>query len=210
MVQYEFRNYFPEIARWDSRDPLGEQGGLNLYAFVGNNPVNWVDPWGLRIQIMGDPTQQAYILEQLRLFIRGDLSISEDGMLSRTSSKGDESIECDVDELIGSGKVYRIFAHRSPEHLGAALTVPTLDGADIFFDPKIELSYSSGFLKTSRHTPASALAHELLGRATQIERNIPHGRPGTETRKRSNERAVDLANRAFVRMGLDKRTRYDY
>ncbi len=30
-----------------NRDPLGERGGINLYAFTGNNPVNWVDPWGL-------------------------------------------------------------------------------------------------------------------------------------------------------------------
>jgi hypothetical protein len=28
---------------------LGEAGGINLYAFVGNNPVNWVDPWGLMV-----------------------------------------------------------------------------------------------------------------------------------------------------------------
>lgn len=27
---------------------------MNLYAFVGNNPVNWVDPWGLEI-IVYDP-----------------------------------------------------------------------------------------------------------------------------------------------------------
>ncbi|GAK50180.1 YD repeat protein [Candidatus Moduliflexus flocculans] len=47
MVQYEFRNYLPHLKRWMTRDPLGEADGLNLYAFVGNNPVNWVDPWGL-------------------------------------------------------------------------------------------------------------------------------------------------------------------
>jgi hypothetical protein len=29
-----------------NRDPLGEVGGLNLYGFVGNDPVNWVDPDG--------------------------------------------------------------------------------------------------------------------------------------------------------------------
>ncbi len=55
MVQYEARNYFPPIGRWDSRDPLGEAGGLNLYAFVGNNPVNWVDPWGLVQVDLTDP-----------------------------------------------------------------------------------------------------------------------------------------------------------
>ena len=47
MIQYEYRNYLPSIGRWTTRDPLGEAGGLNLYAFVSNNPVNWVDPWGL-------------------------------------------------------------------------------------------------------------------------------------------------------------------
>ncbi|GAK50186.1 YD repeat protein [Candidatus Moduliflexus flocculans] len=41
MVQYEFRNYLPAIGRWMTRDPLGEAGGLNLYAFVGNNPVDY-------------------------------------------------------------------------------------------------------------------------------------------------------------------------
>jgi len=49
MAQYEYRNYLPAIGRWLTLDPLGEAGGLNLYAFVGNNPVNWVDPWGLRV-----------------------------------------------------------------------------------------------------------------------------------------------------------------
>jgi hypothetical protein len=39
--------YNPEQGRWVTRDPLGEVGGMNLYAFVGNNPVNWVDPFGL-------------------------------------------------------------------------------------------------------------------------------------------------------------------
>ena len=31
---------------WPSRDPIGEYGGLNLYAFVGNDGVNWVDYLG--------------------------------------------------------------------------------------------------------------------------------------------------------------------
>jgi RHS repeat-associated protein len=44
---YGYRFYAPAIGRWMNRDPLGEEGGINLYGFVQNDPVNWVDPWGL-------------------------------------------------------------------------------------------------------------------------------------------------------------------
>jgi RHS repeat-associated protein len=41
------RAYDPDFGRWLSRDPIAEKGGLNLYAYVGNDPVEKVDPLGL-------------------------------------------------------------------------------------------------------------------------------------------------------------------
>jgi RHS repeat-associated protein len=41
------RFYDPETGRYVSADPIGLDGGINLYAYVENDPVNWVDPWGL-------------------------------------------------------------------------------------------------------------------------------------------------------------------
>jgi uncharacterized protein RhaS with RHS repeats len=39
--------YGSDTGRWLNRDPISEQGGLNLYGFVGNEPVDGVDPTGL-------------------------------------------------------------------------------------------------------------------------------------------------------------------
>lgn len=40
LVYYNYRYYNPQDGRWVSRDPLGEEGGLNLYAFAGNRMVS--------------------------------------------------------------------------------------------------------------------------------------------------------------------------
>jgi RHS repeat-associated protein len=42
------RYYDPEIGRWLTPDPLGFIDGPNKYLYVGNNPVNFVDPLGLK------------------------------------------------------------------------------------------------------------------------------------------------------------------
>ena len=47
MPVYGLRYYDPDHGTWLSRDPLGEAGGFNLYAFVQNDPVNNVDYLGL-------------------------------------------------------------------------------------------------------------------------------------------------------------------
>ena len=44
-----FRYYDPEIGRFVSQDPIGLDGGLNIYVYV-KNPVQWVDPSGLDSQ----------------------------------------------------------------------------------------------------------------------------------------------------------------
>lgn len=49
LVYYGQRYYSPSTGRWLSRDPIEEDGGLNLYGFVGNDPVNRIDAWGLLV-----------------------------------------------------------------------------------------------------------------------------------------------------------------
>jgi uncharacterized protein RhaS with RHS repeats len=47
LVDYTFRPYNPLDGHFISRDPIGEDGGLNLYGFAGNDPVNRFDVLGL-------------------------------------------------------------------------------------------------------------------------------------------------------------------
>ena len=47
LYYYGYRYYSPVVERWLSRDPIGEEGGLNLYGFVSNNSISWIDELGL-------------------------------------------------------------------------------------------------------------------------------------------------------------------
>jgi RHS repeat-associated protein len=42
-----FRYYNPQTGRYITPDPIGLEGGINLFAYVGGNPVRWIDPLGL-------------------------------------------------------------------------------------------------------------------------------------------------------------------
>lgn len=43
------RYYDPETGRYISADPIGLAGGMNLYAYVDGNAINWIDFNGLEI-----------------------------------------------------------------------------------------------------------------------------------------------------------------
>ncbi len=58
MYNFDCRFYMPEMARWPNPDPIGEAGGINLYGFVGNNPVNFVDTFGLTTYYRETPFNQ--------------------------------------------------------------------------------------------------------------------------------------------------------
>lgn len=47
VMYYGYRFYDPETGRWPSRDPIQEGGGVNLYGFVFNMPLSWIDRLGL-------------------------------------------------------------------------------------------------------------------------------------------------------------------
>lgn len=52
-----FRYYDPDAGRFISHDPIGLYGGNNHFLYAPN-PVEWVDPWGLK-RGMGLPSSRS-------------------------------------------------------------------------------------------------------------------------------------------------------
>ena len=51
LVRFGVRDYDAETGRWTAKDPIGfGSGALSLYGYVLNNPVTWIDPWGLKCE----------------------------------------------------------------------------------------------------------------------------------------------------------------
>jgi RHS repeat-associated protein len=53
-----YRAYDPGLGRWLNRDPIGESGAINLYGYVLNNPIHWIDRLGLLVDAYFNIKQQ--------------------------------------------------------------------------------------------------------------------------------------------------------
>ena len=222
LVYYGFRFLSPELCRWITPDPIREDGGLNLYRFCGNAPLNFVDTSGLKVQVVGSSDQQERIRSDLNSFIHtggAGMNVDTDGFISREPSENpanDMCIEDDVDRLIDAAQVYMIhafskgdFGHFDPIGKSPGLGAEywgTGQGGSIYYEPNGGLTY--GPRKEYTMTGAQILAHELLGRALNDLDRIEPGVLGTSQRNKANNRAACSADRAWGRMGRPLRGGY--
>lgn len=73
LYNYGFRDYSPLTGRFTSVDPI--RYGINWYVYVNNDPLNYVDLWGLKDVIAGD----------LVVLQNGKIRSEESGLKSRTA-----------------------------------------------------------------------------------------------------------------------------
>ena len=84
---YGYRYYDPVTGRWPSRDPIGERGGANIYVFVENNSMNYIDILGLEVG-GGDYRNILNALAAILFAVTGD-SLGADMLLHYGNATGD-------------------------------------------------------------------------------------------------------------------------
>ncbi len=52
LYYYGYRFYSPSLMRWMNRDPIEEDGGLNLYGFCGNDVMSTIDSFGKEVVVI--------------------------------------------------------------------------------------------------------------------------------------------------------------
>ncbi|MDX1994026.1 MAG: RHS repeat-associated core domain-containing protein [bacterium] len=99
LVRFGARDYDPEVGRWTSKDPIGfAAGDANLYAYVFNDPVNWLDRSG-SIAVLAIANKAAIICAQLNSCVNGvsyalfnDKFPSPNGLIGAVIAGGIEDI----------------------------------------------------------------------------------------------------------------------
>jgi len=75
LVYYGYRSYNPELGRWINRDPIEEEGGLNLYGFVYNNTYYYFDDLGGEVlTIMGGVAVYKVVTVVVGVYIAWEVS----------------------------------------------------------------------------------------------------------------------------------------
>jgi RHS repeat-associated protein len=91
LTYFLLRYYDSSVQRWLNRDPSEEAGGIDLYQFVGNNPINQIDPIGLCYGDWWDP--RTYFQEGLNglwtWLYTGDVYASEEEYKESVDAAGD-------------------------------------------------------------------------------------------------------------------------
>jgi RHS repeat-associated protein len=93
LYDYGYRDYSPQVGRWTTVDPI--RAGENWYAYVNDDPINYIDPWGFDVgNTDRSQTEHEAVLSQLnegRLAI-GSLLVDKQVALIKTANVSGYSV----------------------------------------------------------------------------------------------------------------------
>ena len=104
----------PDTGRWASRDPIAEEGGENLYAFVGNEPTSKADRLGLE-DVSGHYANSWNRLSakdrEIRAALAFDVAVvwgvnaTWDDVVRASYSEADRKLKEGINRLVSSGTI---------------------------------------------------------------------------------------------------------
>ena len=164
---YGLRYYQPSTGRWLSRDPIGEKGGLNLYGYVANNPINAIDPLGLDTYIIN---RDLAVLGQTSSSRLNPLShtfvatTNSDGSVNHTYSWGNDANlrGWNLDQALDHSTAQQALSNGQAQHVGESSLDPFAAAAFAQLD-KPENEHVNLFFTRNCKTEA----HNLVGVAKQ-------------------------------------------
>jgi RHS repeat-associated protein len=149
-VQYTYRNASGR-AEWLSRDPIAERGGINLYDYVGNDPIDGTDPLGLK-------TCWKHVL----MTTFGDSKGDDKGYMGDNLKPGDLAVGN------GAANSSNRYPSKSASNGPGGLTIPY--NTPVFVDP----NHSSPYNGTVKDYGAYDIDHPSTGKGDWVDRWNPN------------------------------------
>ena len=168
LYYYRARYYDPNLRRFLQPDPIGYLGGMNLYAYVGNSPVSYVDPFGDKIRLVGTDFHKKKMLQYLSKYLQTDVTMTKEGFINPVSNVPDK-LDCFAKQFsfIIENKELAIIRFATPYELSPEkmMAIPPHDGNFVLLLINFRLKYNENafyFKQKNRYYHVGEMfAHEF-------------------------------------------------
>jgi len=180
--QYERNRYYdPGTGRFSEEDPIGLAGGLNLYGFANGDPVNFSDPFGLRVCFVGSTFGERETLRKgAEDATNSTIEVDEQGCVQSWQMLDDgkgkfHNLQETFGRMVGAeDKVFKV-SFGAQSHM-SDFGWATIRADDIGGSYPLPLGGEFCELNPSGHwTLGAIIAHELLGHGKGLLRGFGKG-----------------------------------